>query len=108
MSNLDIETLVQAIRFDIDYHCLETRQTTPIQGTINRELYNRLKRAESKETPMFPPGMRLRVLNSLGERATAENHTIFNEAVEIFKERLYAFNEKNNEDYSGTDVVIEG
>lgn len=105
---IDIETLVQAIRFDVDYNCLETRNTSPIQGTINRELYHRLKRAEAKGHPTFPPGMRLRVLNALGERANNPNHALFDEAVESFKQRLSAFNENSNPDYSGTDVVIEG
>lgn len=106
--SINIETLVQAIRFDVDYHCLESRHTTPIQGTINRELYARLKRATLKDIPMFPAGMRLRVLNSLGERGNQDNHALFDEAVEIFKERLSAFSENNSMDYSGTGVVIEG
>lgn len=106
--SINIETLVQAIRFDVDYHCLESRHTTPLQGSINRELYARLRRAQQKDLPMFPTGMRVRVLNSLGERGSLENHALFDEAVEVFKERLNAFNESNSADYSGTDVVIEG
>ena len=106
--SIDIETLVQAIRFDVDYHCMETRQTTPLQGSINRELHARLRRAQKKELPMFPPGMRVRVLNSLCERGSLENHALFDEAVDVFKERLNAFNESNSADYVGTDIVIEG
>ena len=103
---MNIETLVQAIRFDVDYNCLEVRRTTPIQGTINRELYQRLKRAESKGEHVYPSQMRLRVFNSLCERATKDNHLLFDEAFEIFKERLASFSESNSVDYSGTEVVI--
>lgn len=106
--SINIENLVQAIRFDVDYHCLETRRTAPIQGSINRELYTRLKRAENKGNIVIPTGIRTRVLNSLGERASQENHALFDEAMDIFKDRLAAFNENTNNDYSGTEVVIEG
>lgn len=104
---IELETLVQAIRFDVDYHCLENRRTTPIQGSINRELYNRLNRAETKGVPMFPSQMRLRILNSMGAKANQDNHAQFDKAIEAFKERLSTFHESNYVDYSGTAVVIE-
>lgn len=104
--SISIDRLIESIRFDVDYNCTEQRYTAPLQGSINKELYNRLTKMERKNMPMFTPGMRMRVLNSLNLKATPENHDLFNEAVTIFKERLNAHADDANVDYSGTEVVI--
>lgn len=106
--SISIDRLIESIRFDVDYNCTEQRDTAPLQGSINKELYTRLTKMERKGNPMFTPGMRIRVLNSLNLKATPENHDLFNEAVTIFKERLYAHTEEANMDYSGTETVISG
>lgn len=106
--SIDIDRLVEMVRYDVDYHNTEPRSTTAQQGSINRELNYRIKKAEKKDQPIYYPGMRLRILNDLGVRATFENHQLFDKAVEIFEERLALHNDNANEDYSGTDIVING
>lgn len=103
--SITIDTLVNAIRFDIDYHCTETRTTTPQQGTINKELFKRLEQAQQKGNPVLPTGLRVRVFNSLCQKATVENHALFDKALDIFHEKLEEQRPQKTE-YYNTNVVI--
>lgn len=106
--SIDIERVIEAIRFDVDYNCTEARHTPPQQGSINRELYLRINKMERKDLPILTTNARKRVLNSLKLKATPENHTLFNTAVEVFKRRLNTHAPESNVDFSGTGMMIEG
>lgn len=86
-----IERMVEAIRFDVDYLCIEPRTAPAVTGTINRELYDRVTRAYNKRRPMFTQGMRSRVFATLNLQGTRENHALFTQAIGQFRERLNRF-----------------
>lgn len=106
--SIDIERVIEAVRFEIDYNCTETRHTPPQQGCIGRELCIRVNKMLRKDIPLLSPNARKRVLNSLQLRATQENHQLFNTAVDVFQERLKAFTPEANADFSGTGMMIKG
>lgn len=84
-----LERMVEAIRFDVDYHLLSgSRTQTPIQGTINKDLYRRIEMARDKGKPVYQPDIRRRVFSALGIKGTVENQLLFTEAQCEFKRRL--------------------
>ena len=82
------ENIIEAIRFDVDYHCLSRRKVMPEEGAIDRCLLNRLKQQSDSEDTRYPVGMRRRIFNNFGVKGTIENHALFDSAMEEFKERL--------------------
>lgn len=86
------ERMVEAIRFDVDYHLLSgQRKQTPIQGTISKDLYLRIEDARAKGKAVFQPDIRRRVFSALGINGTVENQLLFTEAQQEFKRRLKRF-----------------
>ncbi len=84
-----LERMVEAIRFDVDYHLLSgTRTQTPIQGTISKDLYRRIEMARDKGKPVYHPDIRRRVFSALGVKGTVEHQLLFTEAQCEFKRRL--------------------
>ena len=84
-----LERIVEAIRFDVDYHLLSGNRTqTPIQGTISKDLYRRIEMARDKGKPVYQPDIRRRVFSALGIKGTVENQLLFTEAQCEFKRRL--------------------
>ena len=84
-----LERMVEAIRFDVDYHLLSGNRTqTPIQGTISKDLYRRIEMARDKGKPVYQPDIRRRVFSALGIKGTVENQLLFTEAQCEFKRRL--------------------
>lgn len=82
------ENIIEAIRFDVDYHCLSRRKVMPEEGAIDKCLHTRLKQQSDDEDTRYPVGMRRRIFNKFGVKGTIENHALFDTAMEEFKERL--------------------
>ena len=96
--NETLDALVEAIRFDVDYHIIDKkRKTPPEDGSINKELYRRIDKARERGVTIYPQQMRIRVLNRCGLSATPENHTLFDRAMDNFKWKLRQFNPNVNE-----------
>lgn len=89
-----IERLVEAIRFDVDYHLNSGRTIPPSQGTFSREFSQRIEHAKEKGDIIFHKDLRRRVFGALLMKGTIENHAAFNSAVEEFKRRISRFTNK--------------
>lgn len=95
-----LERIVTAIRFDVDYHLTAGRTIPPSQGSFGKEFTNRINDAIKHGKTVFAKNLRKRVFSALMMTGTAENHMIFNKAVDEFKRRVNRYNVVKS-----TDVV---
>lgn len=83
-----IENMVEAIRFDIDYHCFWHRIARPEDCQIDYNLYERIQIARDKGHAIYSPQLRRRVFSILFIKGTIRNHELFDIAMDRFKYRL--------------------